>query len=82
VKAIESWKNAGATGLNLGLVYENRARIAIILNDSDVFDIHSKRCAEEYLGKNNPALAAKYDKLIQEARKAGIDTRPLKQERE
>jgi hypothetical protein len=75
--AIKSWKSAGAAGLNLGLAYENRARIAILMDDCEAFVPYSRLCGEQYLGKHNPALTAKYDKLIQEARKVGIDTSPL-----
>ncbi len=60
------------TGIYLGLAYETRARIAILTNDDEDFRVHAKRCAEVYLIGGNPALAAKYDKLLQEARLYGL----------
>jgi serine/threonine protein kinase len=74
---VTDWKSAGVTGINLGFAYETRARVALLMEDDEAFVIYAKRCAEQYRGRDNPALTAKYDNLLQEARKAGVDTRSL-----
>jgi hypothetical protein len=42
------------------------------MRDEESFQIYSKKCAEFYKGGNYPALVAKYDKLMQRARKAEL----------
>ncbi|MBN1653812.1 MAG: protein kinase [Deltaproteobacteria bacterium] len=74
--AVRDWKRAGATGINLGLAYETRARIAVRMGDSESYISYSELCAEQYLDKHNPVLAAKYERLQQEAFKAEIDFTP------
>lgn len=67
-EVIIRYESLKITGFYLGLAYETRARIAISMNDSDNFKAYAKQCAKRYLIGGNPALAAKYDTLLQEAR--------------
>lgn len=70
--AANQFKAIGITGLNLGIVYETRARVAVLMHDDEGFRTYAKRCSEQYRTGNNRALAAKYHKLMQEARQAKI----------
>ncbi|HKU36706.1 MAG TPA: ATP-binding protein, partial [Polyangiales bacterium] len=56
----------GVTGLNLGIAYETRARVALLLQDGSGFDQHAELCYEAYGCYRNPALLAKYRRLRQE----------------
>jgi len=70
--AIDQYTSMGITGLNLGLVYETRARVAILGGDEENFRTFARLCAAQYTTGHNPALAAKYEKLIQAARLAHL----------
>jgi tetratricopeptide (TPR) repeat protein len=63
-----------ATGINLGIAYETRARVAILMNDQKNFQSYSRLCAEQYRAGHNPVLTAKYERLLQSAREAGMNT--------
>ncbi|MDD9946737.1 MAG: AAA family ATPase, partial [Myxococcales bacterium] len=59
----------GMRGLNLGHRYEIRARIAVWMGDHSAFQRSLVQCAANYRGgKDNPALAARYQALLQEGR--------------
>ncbi len=63
----------GAKGIIAALPHEARARIAIQLGDREAFEMHLARCKEQYaLGEDNPALMAKFNRLLHEARHAGL----------
>lgn len=63
----------GMGGVNLGIVYEFRARVAILECDSAAFETYAKLCAEQYhAGGGSPDLSARYDALLGEARRAGV----------
>ncbi len=68
MEAIDKFKQYGTTGLSLGLAYETRARVAVITEDDQDFATFAQLCAKQYQTGDNPALTAKYEKLIQEAR--------------
>jgi tetratricopeptide (TPR) repeat protein len=70
--AINIFKELGSTGLNLGLAYEARARVATLMNDNEQFQSYATLCAEQYKTGGNPALFAKYEKLIQEAHRFNL----------
>jgi hypothetical protein len=54
---------------SLGLVYEARARTALWMNDAVGFDCYARKCATQYrLAQADPALIAKYERLMREAR--------------
>ncbi|MBN1655661.1 MAG: protein kinase [Deltaproteobacteria bacterium] len=61
--AIADFKALGTSGINLGLAYETRARVAMQMNDEESFTRNVERCAEHYRVGRNPALTAKYQVL-------------------
>ncbi|HKU42949.1 MAG TPA: protein kinase [Polyangiales bacterium] len=61
----------GARGLALGVFFEARARIALAMRDRAAFERYSERCAFEY-DCQNPALSAKFARLMEEARQLEI----------
>jgi tetratricopeptide (TPR) repeat protein len=69
---IERYQSEGVTGLYLGLAYETRARVAIRERDDRGFMLYAEKCAEQYKSGRNPALVAKYEKLIQEAQRTAL----------
>ncbi len=69
---IAHYHRLGTTGLNLGLAYDVRARVAIYMNDHEAFRTHAELCAEQYRAGHNPALTVKYEKLVQLARRAKL----------
>jgi len=71
-KVIEVYLTSGITGVSLGTAYENRTRIAIVENDQQNFRTYVRHCAEQYRNGHNPALTAKYEKLIEEGRRVDL----------
>jgi tetratricopeptide (TPR) repeat protein len=69
---IREFEAAGITGINLGRMYETRARIAVLMGDHASFKHFAECCYGQYKVGHNPALTAKYDKLIQEAKHAKV----------
>jgi hypothetical protein len=69
---IEQYLASEITGLTLGLAYEARARVAIYMGDDEGFKRYAKLCAEQYKAGHNPALAAKYAKLMREGSQAKV----------
>lgn len=65
---INALEQIEATGINLGLAYETRARVAMHCFDVDGCTKYTALCREQYIDKDNPALIAKYDKLVQEGK--------------
>jgi hypothetical protein len=61
-------------GLSLGQLYEARARIAISMRDRDAFEHYAQLCAQEFSKGKNPALAQKFSRLMEEARKKRSDS--------
>lgn len=66
----------GIAGLKLGLSYEACARIAIVSGDEDAFDRYARLTAREYRHGAGCPLGARYDVLINEARRHGFDPSP------
>jgi len=63
-------------GLALGWLNEARARIALWMDDMESFERHAELCAQQYKKSGRePALAAKYERLMQEARHRGLTPR-------
>jgi hypothetical protein len=63
-------------GVVLGWVYEARARVALWARDAAGFERNAQVCAQQYKKSGgNPALAAKYQRLMQEARQEGVRPR-------
>jgi tRNA A-37 threonylcarbamoyl transferase component Bud32 len=67
----------GATGLNLGLAFETRARVALEQSDRAGYEAFSERCKVEFSRGLNPALAARYQRLRRAAQqKAAVSIAP------
>jgi hypothetical protein len=59
----------GMHGLNLGWSYEARAQVALMMKDRATFEHSMRRCSASYQGeRDNPALIARHQHLIQQAR--------------
>jgi hypothetical protein len=71
-QAIATGEAHGMVGLSLGALYETRARIAIWMKDQAAFDLYAERCASEYKKGKNPALSAKFGRLMEEARQQKV----------
>jgi tetratricopeptide (TPR) repeat protein len=70
----------GATGLELGATYEARTRIAIWHSDEDAIVEFARRTAKEYRYGQGSSLAARYERLMNEARGRGVAALPLLEE--
>lgn len=59
----------GLQGVSVGTRHEARARVAVWMNDKASFEHHAQRCAQHFeRSGGDPSLAAKYERLMQEAR--------------
>ncbi|HTU59674.1 MAG TPA: hypothetical protein VMF89_14585, partial [Polyangiales bacterium] len=65
----------GTSGLRMGLSYEARARIAIWTRDTVSFERFSVLTAREYRHGARTPLAARYERLMNEAARAGIQAK-------
>ena len=74
--AIDSFEQLGARGLNLGLAYECGARVAAALDDADAHAHYAELCKGCFLAHLNPALAAKYQRVLQSFRRTGPRSEP------
>jgi tetratricopeptide (TPR) repeat protein len=73
---IDQQRQQGIAGLKLGLSYEACARIAIVSGDEDEFDRFARLTAREYRHGAGCPLGARYDALLNEARRRGFDPSP------
>jgi hypothetical protein len=62
----------GVAGLGLGATYEAGARMALWAGDEAAFDEYALLTAKEYRHGEGSALAVHYERLMSEARKAGV----------
>jgi hypothetical protein len=62
----------GVAGLGLGATYEVGARIALWSGDPAAFEQYARWTAKEYRHGEGSALAVHYERLLSEARSAGI----------
>jgi tetratricopeptide (TPR) repeat protein len=69
---IERQQTLGVTGLKLGLSYESRAQVAIWANDVAGFEQYSRLTAREYRYGAGCPLGARYERLLNEARRCGF----------
>jgi hypothetical protein len=65
-------RELGRSGLVLGLLYEARARIAITMQDREGFEHFAGLCCAEYSKAHNPALSAKFARLLDEAQSSNV----------
>jgi hypothetical protein len=66
----------GVTGLHLGTSYEARARVAIWAGDQAAFFEYGKLAAIQYRHGRGSPLGVRYERLISEARQAGVQVVP------
>jgi hypothetical protein len=65
-------RTLAVTGLRIGLSYEARAQIAIWAGDEEAFATYAVHTAREYRHGAGSPLGARYERLINEARRRGI----------
>jgi hypothetical protein len=66
-RALASFAALGTTGLNLGLAYETRARVAWLLSDKPEYTRCLGLCRDVYTTRGNAALVTKFEKLRRSA---------------
>lgn len=69
---VEKNREYEMTGINPGMAYEARATVAIFMKDEVDFRTYAKACAEHFQKSHYAVLAARYEKLLQRARDAGL----------
>jgi hypothetical protein len=62
----------GTTGLRIGLSYEARARIALWKGDAEGFEHFARLTAQEYRHGARSPLGARYERLLNEAKRLGM----------
>ena len=72
---IERQNALGVSGLRMGLTYEARARVAIWSGDAEAFDRFAILTAREYRHGARTPLAARYERLMNEAARAGMQSK-------
>jgi hypothetical protein len=75
-RVIEELKALDIQGLELGAAYEARARIAIWASDRESAEQYGRLTAQEYRYGNSSPLGARYERLMDEARTAGVTALP------
>jgi hypothetical protein len=71
---IRKQMDLGITGLHLGLSTEARARVAIGLGDRQAFDHYASLTAREYRHGADSPLGGRFERLLHEATRQGIQT--------
>jgi tetratricopeptide (TPR) repeat protein len=69
-QVLAAFSALGATGLNLGLAYEARARVAMLSEEMADFARYAAHCRQVFCGRKNRALIAKYERLLHDAKRA------------
>lgn len=64
----QMYEKSGVRGVLVGRTHEDLARVGLLIGDVEQFRSHAARCAEEYKCGFNPALTARYEWLIREAK--------------
>jgi hypothetical protein len=64
----------GVSGLKLGVSYETRAQVAIWCDDESAFERYARLTAAEYRYGARSPLGARYERLVNEARRGGFHT--------
>lgn len=70
-RAIAEQRAAGVAGLYLGATYEARARVAMSAGDDSALEKFAGLAAHEYRQGRDSPLAARYERLMDDARRAG-----------
>jgi hypothetical protein len=63
---------AQVTGVHAGLAHETRARVAIMLGEAADFERARSRCAAELKRGSDPAMSARYERLLRDAHSHGV----------
>jgi tetratricopeptide (TPR) repeat protein len=71
---IDEQVGLGVTGVELGATYEARARVAIWGGDQAAVEDFGQLAAEQYRHGTGSALSSRYELLLDEARRAGVET--------
>jgi len=71
-RVIQAFECLGTTGLNLGLAYEARARVALEQGDRAAYQTYFARCEAVFSAGSNAALSAKCQKLKRDAQRKQI----------
>ena len=71
-QALQMSDEWGQQGLALGLGFETRARLAILMRDTPSFEQYFERCDKAYEVAQNPMLSARLARLLEEARETGV----------
>jgi tetratricopeptide (TPR) repeat protein len=71
-RLIEEQRSLHVSGLKLGLSFEARAQVAIWAGDQVSFEQFARDCAREYRHGAQCPLAARYEMLLNEARRSGL----------
>jgi hypothetical protein len=71
-RLISAQTTLGVSGLKLGLSYEARARVAIWADDETQFEHFARLTAREYRHGARSPLGARYESLLNEARRRGF----------
>jgi hypothetical protein len=66
----------GISGLELGATYEARARIAIWSSDKAAIEHYGRLAAMQYRHGQSSPVGARYERLMDEARRAGVHVLP------
>jgi hypothetical protein len=66
---LDGFEALGTQGMNLGLAYETRARVALELGDAEAFAHYAALVAKHFRTGKSSALAAKYERLMRHARR-------------
>jgi hypothetical protein len=69
-------RELGVTGLQLGASYEARARVAIWAGDHTALEHYARLVAEQFRHGAGSSLGARYQRLVKDARGAGLQLLP------
>lgn len=72
---IAAQRALGVTGLRIGVSYEARAEVALWADDTATFDKFASLTAREYRHGIGCPLSARYDRLMNEARRRNVQPR-------
>jgi tetratricopeptide (TPR) repeat protein len=75
-RVIGEQRQIGISGLSLGASYEARARIAIWAGDRAAVEEYGRLTAQEYRHGRGSPLGALYERLMDDARRAGVQVLP------
>jgi hypothetical protein len=75
-EVIAAQRAFGASGLHIGASYEARTRIAILAKDERAIEQYAQLTAKEYRDGTGTMLIGRYEQLLEDAQRAGVDALP------